>query len=64
MKAEKRPELPPEFWESLLWVRNFLQQDPVFDYIMFGSPNRGNELRRAFDVLDCWLKEYIERCGF
>ncbi|MBI3861097.1 MAG: hypothetical protein HY290_04295 [Planctomycetia bacterium] len=48
-------ELPDEFWEALLQVRNYLFQDPAFQCFVCSHSYHRQPLASAFWVVDSWL---------
>lgn len=64
MDNDWQRELPDEFWEALLQVRDYLMRDKTFTELIYGPTNRREDLRQSFDIVDNWLNVRIESCGF
>ncbi|MDZ4684005.1 MAG: hypothetical protein SH850_02880 [Planctomycetaceae bacterium] len=64
MNTTQKREVPHEFWEALLQVCNYLMRDYTFIDSIYGPTAHRADLRRSFDIVDNWLKEYLEEHGF
>ena len=64
MNTTQKREVPHEFWEALQLMREHLLRDDTFVDLIYGPRACRPDLRWSFDILDSWLKVYIEEHGF